>query len=364
VPTLFFTSPENTGTTPLSFPLRINSIREIYLSQEILLFFRIEMIPMKRHHVMFTAGGILLLLVLTVPPSNASPLTPDQPGPYPIGFYRTGYLVIPYGIYTATIRYPATTNGSRSPLNTSASPYPGIIVGNGFAGSEQQINWIAEHLTSYGYVTLTFTPPRRVSFNPTQWAYGFLNGITTLQRQNKRPWSPINHALDGETWGAIGLSMGGGGCVEATGLPGSPIDASVALAPAGLPDVLTAAHNILVPIQLQVGTVDRIVPPEHVLEIYTMHLTNDTTKEFLSITGGNHLGYIDEEYASQAQQWGIDNPPGISVEQQHNISRTYFTAWFQYHLRHLDDYYPYIFGEEAHQDLESGVLSDLRYNIP
>lgn len=309
-------------------------------------------------------GAVLLTLCVILPSVGALPITPDKPGPYPIGSFKVWYLVIPYGLYQATIRYPATVNGQRTPVNISATPCPSIVVANGFAASETQITWIPEHLTSYGYVTLCFTPPHRVSFDPTQWALGFLHGITSLQKQNKRSWSPIYDALDGETWGAIGLSMGGGGCVEATGLPGSPIDASVALAPAGFPEVYAAASDILVPIQLQVGTVDRIIPPDHVLEIYTEHLTNDTTKEYLAITGGNHIGFIDEEYALLAQQWGIDNLPGISVEQQHNISRTYFTAWFQYHLRHLDEYYTYIYGEEAQQDLESGVVADLRFNIP
>ncbi len=319
---------------------------------------------MKKQNFFLVCGAALLTIGVTIPSIAAQPITPDQPGPYHIGSFKVWYLAFPYGLYHATIRYPATSDGERTPVNTSATPCPSIVVGNGFAGTETQITWIPEHLTSYGYVTLCFTPPHRVSFDPSQWAFGFLHGVTTLQGQDKRPWSPIYHILDGETWGAIGLSMGGGGCIEATGLPGSPIDASVALAPAGFPEVFAAARNIIVPIQLQVGTVDGIVPPESVLSIYTGQLTNDTTKEYLAITGGNHIGYIDEKYASQAQQWGIDNPPGISVEQQHNISRTYFTAWFQYHLRHLDEYYTYIFGEEAQQDQQSGVLADFRYNIP
>jgi dienelactone hydrolase len=319
---------------------------------------------MKLRRFVLGCGAVVLTLCVLLTSVSAFPLAPDQPGPYHIGSFKVWYLVIPYGLYQATIRYPATSDGQRTPVNSSATPCPGIVVANGFAGSETQITWIPEHLTSYGYVTLCFTPPRRVSFDPTQWAVGFLQGITALQRQDKKAWSPLSNALDGETWGAIGLSMGGGGCIEATGLPGSPIDASVGLAPAGFPEVFAAAHDILVPIQLQVGTVDRIIPPDHVLEIYTEHLTNDTTKEYLAITGGNHIGYIDEEYASLAQQWGIDNPPGISVERQHNVSRTFFTAWFQYHLRHLDEYYTYIYGEEAQQDLDSGVLADLRFNIP
>ncbi|HIH00075.1 MAG TPA: hypothetical protein HA258_05775 [Thermoplasmata archaeon] len=318
---------------------------------------------MKNLNLFFALGSIILLVCLSSSSVDAYTLSPDQPGPYHIGSYRIVYLVPQYGLFTATIRYPATTDGKRTPVDTAAAPCPGIVVANGFAGSEKQITWVPDHLTSYGYVTLCFTPPHRLSLDTTQWASGFIGGITALRKQNTRIWSPIYQVLDEETWGAIGLSMGGGGCVEATGTPGSQIDASVALAPAGFPDVFAAARNIVVPIQLQVGTVDKIVPPEHVLPIYTEHLTNDTTKEYLAITGGNHIGYIDEAFAIPAQQWGIDNPPGISVEQQHNISRTYFTAWFQYHLRHLDEYYTYIFGEEAAHDLDSGVLADFRFHI-
>lgn len=318
---------------------------------------------MNNYSTVFCSLVILLGICISGPLVQASCLSPDQLGPYHIGSCKIWFFAPPYGIYRAVIRYPATTDGWRAPADSTAAPYPGIVVANGFAGSESQITWIPEHLTSHGYVTLCFTPPRRLSWDTTQWAHGFLGGVNALLKQNERRFSTLYHLLDGETWGAIGLSMGGGGCVEATGTAGSRIDASVALAPAGFPKVHAAARNITVPIQLQVGTEDKLVPPYTVLELYTEHLTNNTTKEYLAITGGNHVGYIDEHYAELAQRWGIDNPPGITVEQQHNISRKYFTAWFQYHLRHLEEYYPYIFGEEAEQDLEDGILADLRYQI-
>jgi dienelactone hydrolase len=307
---------------------------------------------------------VFLLLCSAVSLVGGVPVSPNQPGPYHIGSYKVLYVGIPYGVYQAVIRYPATSNGLRTPVNASAAPYPCIVVANGLLGSEWQITWIPEHLTSYGYVTLCFTPPHRLSFNTTQWATGFLAGFRALQRENERGCSPVFQMLDPETCGAIGLSMGGGGCVEATGAAGSVIDASVALAPAGSPSVLKAARNIRVPIQLQVGTVDRLVPPVSVLNLYSGSMSNLTTKEYLEITGANHVGFIDEYFASMAQRWHIDNPPSISVEQQHNISRKYFTAWFQYHLRGLDEYYTYIFGEDAQQDLQSGVLTDFHYNIP
>jgi dienelactone hydrolase len=307
---------------------------------------------------------VLLLVCLSVSSVGAQSLSPDQPGPYHIGSYTVWYLVPPYGIYKATIRYPATHDGRRAPIDTSAAPYPGIVVANGFAGSEWNIKWIPRHLTSYGYVTICFTPPHKISGDATQWASGFRGGFETLRTQNSSRFSPIFSAVDNETRGAIGLSMGGGGCVETTGTPDSAIDAAVALAPAGSPSVLSAARNITVPIQLQVGTLDGLVPAEDVLKMYTKYLSNSTIKEYLAITGGNHIGFVDEFYARFGRRFGIDNPPEITIEQQHNVSRKYFTAWFQYHLRHLDEYYPYIFGEDAQQDLETGILADLRYNIP
>jgi dienelactone hydrolase len=167
-----------------------------------------------------------------------------------------------------------------------------------------------------------------------------------------------------DTFGAIGLSMGGGGCIEATGTPGLGIDAAVGLAPAAMPSVLSAARKITVPVQLQVGTNDGFVPPGSVLQLYTDFLSNDTVKEYLVITGGNHIGFIDEFYARFGQRFGIDNPPGITYEEQRTISSRYFTAWFQFHLKHLSEYYTYIFGDEAQHDLDEGLLSDLRYNIP
>ena len=68
---------------------------------------------------MFLASVVVLLLMsfsfpvngaLTVPP-------PDQPGPYHIGSYKVSYLVPAYGVYQATIRYPATTDGVRQSIS-------------------------------------------------------------------------------------------------------------------------------------------------------------------------------------------------------------------------------------------------------
>jgi len=312
--------------------------------------------------------GLVAVIFLIVFPVHAVDVhtvsPPDEPGPYHIGYFKVTFVVPPYGRYWATIRYPAIRDGWFASKDISGAPYPGIVVANGLAGSEWNIKWIPKHLTSHGYVTICFTPPHKLSGDTTQWAYGFNGGIEKLKSQNSMWFSPISGMVDAETFGGIGLSMGGGGCIEATGAPNSEIDAAVALAPAGSESAKDAAQNITVPTQLQVGNNDGMVPPERVVPFYTDFIPETSVKEYLSITGGNHIGFIDDFVAKIAERLGLDNPRGIEFAEQRRVSSKYFTAWFQYHLKGLDEYYTYIFGEEAQNDLDAGILSDFRYNIP
>jgi len=314
--------------------------------------------------ILFGSAAIIILLAFPIHALQVNNVpSPDEPGPYHIGHYKISYVVPPYGRYWATIRYPAIRDGWFAPKDTTGAPYPGIVVANGFAGSEWNIKWIPKHLSSHGYITICFTPPNKYSGDTTQWAYGFNGGIEKLKSQNNLWFSPIFDILDIETFGGIGLSMGGGGCIEATGAINSEIDAAVPLAPASSESAKAAAQNITVPIQLQVGNNDGMVPPERVLPFYTELILNTTVKEYLSITGGNHIGFIDEFVARLAELLGIDSPRGIEFEEQRRVSKKYFTAWFQYHLKGLDEYFTYIFGQEAQNDLDAGILSDFRYNL-
>jgi dienelactone hydrolase len=288
---------------------------------------------------------------------------PDDFGPYHIGYFRIRYNMDPFGTYSATIRYPTTRDGWFAPKDTSASPYPGILVGNGFAGSDWNIKWIPKHLTSHGYVTLCFTPPNKLLGNTSQWAYGFIGGIEKLKSLNNNKFSPLYGILNEDIFGAIGLSMGGAGCIEATGVLDSMIDAAVALAAASSNSSISAATNISVPVQIQVGSNDGMVPPHRVLPYYDDFIPDTTVKEYLAIKGGNHIGFIDERVASFAEWIGIDNPRGIEFKEQHRISSKFFTAWFKYYLNGSSDYYTYIFGNEAQNDFDTEILSDFKYKI-
>ena len=317
-------------------------------------------------------GIIFLFIVLTVTPivffgSSVDvcevPL-PDLPGPYHVGRYRICYDVSPYGRYWATIRYPAIRDGLLAQRDISGNLYPGIVVSNGWAGTDWSIKWIPHHLASHGFVTICFTPPNNKLGDTSQWTYGFLRGIEKLKSENRRRLSPIYNILETEIFGAIGLSKGGEGCIEATGAVNSEIDSAIALAPSSGGISILAAQNISVPIQLQVGNNDSLIPPYRVLPYYHDYVSNFTVKEYLAINGGNHIGFIDEFYARVAEWIGIEKFSGIEYEEQRRISSKYFVSWFQYFLNEISEYYTYIFGEEAKNDLEIGILTDLKYNIP
>jgi len=319
---------------------------------------------MKRKIILFVFVVTIMPIILPIHADEVdTAIEPEETGPYHIGYYKVRYKDPTYGVYKATIRYPAIYDGFFAPKDISKAPYPGIVVSNGFAGSEWNIKWIPKHLTSYGHITICFTPPNKLLGDTTQWAYGFIRGIEKLKSQNSLLLSPIYGILDTETFGSIGLSMGGAGCIEATGTINSEIDTSVALAPASSKSSKDAAKNITVPIQIQVGNNDAMVPPEHVLPYYSDIIPYNLNKEYLAINGGNHIGFIDEFFANFAERVGLDDPKGIEFNEQRRISKRYFTAWFQYHLRSQPEYFKYIFGEEAQKDIDAGILSDFVYNI-
>ena len=77
------------------------------------------------------------------------------------------------------------------------------------------------------------------------------------------------------------------------------------------------------------------------LEIDESKITMDSS--FRQDLGADSLDTYELVYA-------IEEELGITIEQQHTISSRYFTAWFQYHLKHLNEYYTYIFGAEAQEE--------------
>jgi len=297
---------------------------------------------------------------------------PDQPGPYHVGYY-TVLFSNSYGIYAATVRYPAEYDGWLAPKDTSGGTYPGIVISDGSMGTRWMIDWIGRHLTTYGYVTICFTPPNTLSMDTQQWAQGCNQAIATLKSENTRCLSPMLGLLNTDKFGVMGHSMGGAGVIEAASA-NPEIDAVVALAPGADNGSLAqyfegtklACQLVSVPIQMQVGSNDGDVLPAWVDEYYNL-IPGTTAKEQLVINGANHIGFYDEDVVCLFEwmiTFGLDHPASISIAEQHRVSQKYYTAWFQYYLKGITGYGTYILGDEAQDDLNTGVLTALEYNIP
>ncbi len=356
---------------------------------------------------------------VTAPASPPAVALPDQAGPYRVGWYNTQYEVAPYGLYRASVYYPARYDARLAPPDASGGPYPGIVASNGYYGADWNITWLPGQLASHGYVALCFTPPAGGTLNTwtwsglvqswdtTQWAEGFKGGIEKLKEQNTLDGSLVHGLLDVETFGVIGLSMGGGGALEAAGTS-SQIDAVVGLAPAysdvegvdgicqllaltgnpqadGMPDwlcglldlvdvvgrldqvfadVRAGAENITVPAMVQVGSTDAFIQPGWVHAAYE-DIPGAAGKAYVEIAGGSHAGFIDAwvlpggDLIERALGGGIE----IAVQEQHRVSQRYFVSWFNYYLKAQTCYGTYLLGDEAQADVASGVLSALETNL-
>ncbi len=344
---------------------------------------------------------------------------PEEPGPYRAGWYNTEFEVAPYGVYRASVYYPARLDARLAAPDQSGAPYPGIVASNGYYGADWNITWLPQQLASHGYVAICFTPPAGGTLNTwtwselvqswdtTQWAEGFKGGIEKLKAENALEGSLIQGMLDVETFGVIGLSMGGGGALEAAG-SSAQIDAVVGLAPAcsdvegvdgicrlmeqiGMPlaehipgwlcwlldaadaagrldrvfaDVRAGAENIMVPAMVQVGSTDALIQPGWVHAAYE-DIPGAAGKAYLEIAGGSHAGFIDAwvlpggDLIERALGGGIE----IDVREQHRLSQKYYVSWFNYYLKGQAGYGAYLFGAQAQSDLDSGALSQLETNV-
>ena len=334
---------------------------------------RMQMAKAKILQIMMVLACVIALVAAVLPTQAAQAAqasSPDQAGTYHVGWYLVSYCQSPYGNYNAIVYYPAKWDGLLAPKLTSGGTYPGIVVGNGYFGADWNIEWIPKQLASYGYIALVFTPPNIALMDTTQWAKGFNGEISKLKSESKSLCSPIRNLLDTNTFALIGFSMGGAGAIECAS-NNSEVDAVVALAPGNLYDppslsplfdkVRNAAKNIKVPVMFQTGSNDSFVKSEWVDDLYN-RVPNTTSKDFIEITGANHIGYLDLWVCPIAQVMDGNNSIGYST--QHLIASRYFTSWFQYYLNGKSEYSPYLFGAKAQSDLSSGVLSVWKYNKP
>lgn len=108
----------------------------------------------------------------------------------------------PSGYGSGTVTYP-TADGS----------YPGIVLMPGYQGTQQNLQWLAPRLASWGFVVIN-VGTNTLTDDPESRGRQITAAGTQLLALGSAPGNPLSGKLNG-TLGATGHSMGGGGVMAA-----------------------------------------------------------------------------------------------------------------------------------------------------
>jgi len=283
------------------------------------------------------------VLLVSVPAVNR-----PTPQPAPAVFLQDEISL--HGVYPLklAIYYPVSIDGRP---DRSAAPYPLIVFCHGYGSSYNAYSWVPRILVPRGYVTAMFTMPKPgggvsgpgggfVDFQ--LWREAMTITIDYVLDKNTREGSALNHMVDPSEIGVSGHSMGGATTFMVTAYD-ARVKAGVSFSPpyhgfVWRSDVIEAARNVRVPMQVMVGSNDTATPPDSA-EILYEALPGE--KQLLVIRGASHSTFGDH--------------PGP----EHDLGERYMAAWFDYHLKGSPEAYSKLYVESM-KDFERGVLTDLR----
>lgn len=225
------------------------------------------------------------------------------------------------------------------PCDLSDGPYPSTTLTGGFTNTKEQMYWLADHLTTHGYIVLTLTPTNSLSVPPI-WRKAHIAGFEVLAQENNRWFSPIRGKVDLNNRNIMGYSMGGGGAIMAAEEMEEKPASMIALAP-WLGAYTIDYGQITVPSMI-VGAENDIVAINS--EVYYPKFRSDIERGIAMITDANHLDFI-----------------GDGESEEHERIRTMVTAFLEVQLKGDSSAYSYFDGAEHDEHVIDGWFSAFDY---
>ncbi len=152
-----------------------------------------------------TLGLALTLLTAAAPPAAAAVPDPTTAsleagsGPLTTATYTVSS---PSGYGSGTVTYP-----------TNSGSYPGVVLMPGYQGTQQNLQWLAPRLASWGFVVIN-VGTNTLTDDPASRGRQITAAGTQLLALGNATGNPISGKVNG-TLGAVGHSMGGGGVMAA-----------------------------------------------------------------------------------------------------------------------------------------------------
>lgn len=267
---------------------------------------------------------------------GGSPTDPDEdgqaltnPGSFEICSYETNLENDGYA--SARMTYPCDLSGGAIPATTLTG---------GFTNTKEQMEWLAEHLSSHGYAVLTMTPNNTLGV-PPGWRDAQFGGFAELEDENSRAGSPLQGKIDLDKRNLMGFSMGGGGVILAAEEMGDAPTSSIALAP-WLGGYTVDYSKIDAPMMILGSENDELA---YYSEDYYAQLPSNLERGLAIYAGGSHFNWF-----------GGDN----DTEYKQKF-RTLVTAFLEVQLKGDTSAYSYFEGAEHNEHVTEGWFSAYDY---
>lgn len=275
-----------------------------------------------------SAFGAALAFCTLATTAHAS--APGSNGSSTVCSYTTGLTSLSYA--SARVSYPCNLSGTA----------PATTLTGGFTNTKEQMYWLADHLTSHGYIVITMTP-NNILGTPLNWETAHKGGIDKLKSENTRLLSAIRGKVDTSKLGIMGFSMGGGGTLLAAADLGTDVKTAVPLAP-WLGTLIPSYRNIKAKTLIISGSSDSVAFPGIIAGYYN-NLPTSITRGLAELRGADHSDFYSIT-ASSSQQTRV---------------KTLTTAWLKSYLNGDGSYLTYLNGAAHNSNVSAGWYAQYQY---
>lgn len=289
---------------------------------------------------------LMTAILLTVPPpatSRAAQVVPPDPGlPGPFAVDQNDFTLQTLG---ATLFYPGAGG-----VVAAGGPFPGLVLGHGFARSRAQHANNGVFLASHGYVVVTVNFPNPLAPDFDAWAAQISAALDWLEAQNADPLSPLFGQIDTERFGVLGHSAGG----MATWVAASQdnrIKATMPLdpVPAGDADLVALGAAVTNPAGWTGAPGSSCNASASYNQFYP--LVQASHKAQYVLTDATHCDFEDPT------NFLCTLTCGGASDARRQIWRRYTVSWLNYYLKGDTDTYYYVLGAGLVDDLAAGRLT-------
>lgn len=282
----------------------------------------------------------------------AAPASADDlsgPGSYSAGWTEVQVARPGGSTFTATLYYPAESEGPGAPIDSSGGPYAAISFGHGFLQAVSQYESTLEHLATWGYFAIASQSAGGLFPNHASFADDMSHCLTWLEEQNANAGSDLFGLVDVDRFGLSGHSMGGGASIlAAADDPRVRALANLAAADTN-PSAIDAMAQVDMPVRLISGDMDTIVPPSQHGEL--MYANGSAPRQHIVIQGGFHCGFVDSNFL-------FCDSGDISRAEQLALTRQLLTEFFNLHLKGDQSQWLAVWGPQLDADPLVSTTSD------